>query len=62
MILAYLCDSVGSAGIPYKGGFGNTCTNFFAHCIHHNPVSEDDERHRQGIIPDMMIDGRYPAG
>jgi len=62
MILAYLCGSVGSAGIPYKGGFGNTCTNFFAHCIHHNLVSEDDERHRQGIIPDMMIDGRYPAG
>ena len=39
MILAYLCDSVGSAEIPYKGGFGDTCTNSF----------EDDERHRQGV-------------
>ena len=30
-ILAYLIDSVASAGNPCKGGFGNTCKNLFAH-------------------------------
>ena len=51
-----------SAGIPHKGGFGNTCKNIFAHCIHNNLVSDDDERHLQGIIPDMMLDCSLPPG
>ena len=50
-IVAQLCESAGSAGVPFKGGYGNTCKNIFAHCIHHNLVSDDDERHLQGIIP-----------
>jgi len=61
-ILSYLIESVASAGIPYKGGFGNTCKNVFAHCIYHNLVSDDDERHLQGIIPDMMLDCSNPPG
>ena len=61
-ILAYLIESVASAGIPHKGGFGNTCKNVFAHCIHNNLVSDDDERHLQGIIPDMMLDCSLPPG
>jgi len=61
-ILSYLIESVASAGIPYKGGFGNTCKNIFAHCIYHNLVSDDDERHLQGIIPDMMLDCSNPPG
>ena len=42
MILAFLIESVASAGIPHKGGFGNTCKNIFAHCIYHNLESDDD--------------------
>jgi hypothetical protein len=61
-ILAYLIESVASAGIPHKGGFGNTCKNLFAHCIYNNLVSDDDERHLQGIIPDMMLDCSLPPG
>jgi len=61
-IVAQLCETVGSAGIHFKGGYGNTCKNIFAHCIHHNLVSDDDERHLQGIIPDMMVDGSQPPG
>jgi len=61
-IVAQLCESAGSAGVPFKGGYGNTCKNIFAHCIHHNLVSDDDERHLQGIIPDMMVDGSQPPG
>ena len=61
-ILAQLFESVCSAGIPFKGGYGNTCKNIFAHCIQHNLVSDDDERHLQGIIPDMMVDGSQPPG
>ena len=61
-ILAYLIDSVASAGIPCKGGFGNTCKNLFAHCIFHNLESDDDERRLQGIIPDMMLNCSLPPG
>ena len=61
-ILAYLIESVASAGIPHKGGFGNTCKNLLAHCIYNNLVSDDDERHLQGIIPDMMLNCSLPPG
>jgi hypothetical protein len=61
-ILAFIIESVASAGIPHKGGVGNTCTNMFAHCIHNNLVSDDDQRHIQGILPDMMLDCSLPPG
>jgi hypothetical protein len=55
-ILAYVFDDLDNAGIPFKGGRGKYTKNTFGHCIHQNLISADDERHIQGILPDLMLD------
>ncbi len=56
-ILAYVFDDLDNAGIPFKGGRGNsTKKKTFGHCIHQNLTSTDDERHLQGILPDLILD------
>jgi hypothetical protein len=61
-ILAHLCDSVGSVGIPYKSGHGKSTKNTFAHCIHENLTSDEDKRRIQGILPDIVLDCSITPG
>jgi hypothetical protein len=40
----------------------NLQKNTFDHCIHQNLTSADDERHIQGILPDIVLDCSLPPG
>jgi hypothetical protein len=56
-IVAYMVESLISAGVVTIGGYHRTCRDLFAHLISGN-VSDGDsaecKRHLQGIIPDIV--------
>ena len=47
---------------PSKAAEENLQKNTFGHCINQNLASADDERHLQGILPDMVFDCSLPPG
>ena len=55
-------DDFDNAGIPFKGGRGNSTKNTFGHCFRQNLTSAKDERHIQGIPPNLMLDCSLPPG
>ena len=62
-LVAYVASILRSQGVIVRGGGGRGCTvkDIFAHCIHSDPahpVNETDRERLQGIIPDLLIDGR----
>lgn len=54
-IVASLSSSLTSAAIPHRGGPYRTCKGLFSHLISQN-LSDSNERHLQGIIPDLLVD------
>ena len=61
-ILAYVFDDLDNAGIPFNGRRGSSTKSTFGHCIHQNLTSTADERHLQGILPDLLLDCSLPPG
>jgi hypothetical protein len=61
--LAYVCESMGTAGVSSDGGYGNTSKTYLRVLFTKTSyLVADDERHLQCIIPDMMVDGSFSPG
>jgi len=54
-IVATISSSLSNAAISHRGGPYRTCKDLFSHLIPQN-LCEENDRHLQGIIPDLMID------
>jgi hypothetical protein len=55
MLVELMVTFLKEIGIPHKGGYRNTCTNFFSHVINMDPNDENARKSVQGIIPDIVI-------
>jgi len=58
LIVSEVVRLLSDAGIRAKGGHTGSCKGIFAKCIDARLLNEDGQRLLQGIIPDILIDGR----
>ena len=57
-VVTHLTNFLDNAKIKYKGGIRNTCKNMFTHCISQDIDDEEKIRIIQGIIPDIVVNGK----
>ena len=57
-IVSEVVRLLNEAGIRAKGGHTGSCKGIFAKCVDARLLNEDGQRLLQGIIPDMLLDGR----